>query len=199
MYGIPNDLTLALAVVAACLTVVAGLSYRFSRPGLQLQATREDPLAASASGVSVHRVRLQAWILSGFIGGVAGSLWAQYNLAFGPAQFYFAAVFSILSMLVIGGMASVSGAVVGAGFVTVAFEVLRKVEEDGQLFSLTVPKINGIAQMALAVLTIAVLIYRRDGLLGRKELIDWLHDLVRWAKGRLSDRRGAGRENEVEP
>lgn len=195
VYGLPTNTTLFIATVAACLAVTVGLAYRYSRRGLQLQASREDPLAAGASGISVRRVRLIAWVLSGVIGGIGGALWAQYNLAFGPDQFYFAQVFSILSMLVIGGMASVSGSVLGAGIVTVAFELLRRVEEDGRLFGLTLPKINGIAQMGLAVITLIILIYRHDGLLGRKELIDWLRDLKSWLTRRRSPQRGSAPEN----
>ena len=50
--------------------------------------------------------------------GAGGGLWAQYNIAFGPRQFFFAQTFAVLAMIVVGGLASVSGAVIGATVVT---------------------------------------------------------------------------------
>ena len=76
--------------------------------GSTLRASREDALAASALGVDVVRLRLGAWVLSAALMGAGGALWAQYNLAFGPRQFFFAQTFAVLAMIVVGGLASVS-------------------------------------------------------------------------------------------
>ena len=60
------------------------------------------------------RLRYVAWVLSGAIMGMGGAIWAQYNLAFDPKQFFFTQTFNLLAMVVVGGLASVSGAVIGA-------------------------------------------------------------------------------------
>ena len=60
---------------------------------------------------------------------LGGALWAQYNLAFGPQQFFFAQTFTLLAMLVVGGLASTSGAIVGAFAITAVFELMRRAED----------------------------------------------------------------------
>jgi branched-chain amino acid transport system permease protein len=150
-----------------------GRLFRESRSGLTLRASREDPLAAAALGVDVVRLRLGAWVLSGALMGCGGALWAQYNLAFGPRQFFFAQTFSILAMLVVGGIASVSGAVLGAAVVTVATEVLRRVEDGGaDVGPVHLPAIQGLTPIAVALLILVVLRLRRDGLAGLSEIDD---------------------------
>jgi branched-chain amino acid transport system permease protein len=98
--------------------------------------------------------------------GVGGALWAEYNIAFGPKQFFFAATFNLLAMLVVGGLGSVSGAVVGAVTVTAVFEIMRRFED-----RIGVP---GITQMAVALLILVVLYRRPNGLMGLSEADDLL-------------------------
>jgi branched-chain amino acid transport system permease protein len=76
-------------------------------------------------------------------------------------------------MIVIGGLATVSGAVTGAAIITVVYEILRGVEEKGSLLGISVPQVSGLAQMALAVITLLILIFRPEGILGYRELEDW--------------------------
>jgi branched-chain amino acid transport system permease protein len=173
VYAMPSNVTIWSALAAACIAVVVAVAFKHSRVGLRVQASREDPLAAQASGVNVVRTRLIVWVVSASVSAGAGALWAQYNLAFAPSQFYWAQVFAALSMIVIGGLATVSGAVTGAAIITVVYEILRGVEEDGSLLGVSVPQVSGLAQMALAVFTLLILIFRPEGLLGYKELEDW--------------------------
>ena len=89
------------------------------------------------------RTRLIVWVASAALSAGAGALWAQYNLAFAPSQFYWTQVFAALSMIVIGGLATVSGAVTGAAIITVVYEILPGVEEDGSFLGIGVPKVSG--------------------------------------------------------
>jgi branched-chain amino acid transport system permease protein len=172
VYGVPENTTLWAAFLLACLAVVVGVLFKYSRVGLRLQASREDPLAAEASGVNVVRSRYIAWVGSAALSALAGSVWAQFNLAFDPSQFYYTQVFAALSMLVIGGMATMSGAVVGAGVVTVVSQVLLQFE-GGNFFGISVPRVNGLQQMVLAIITLLILIYRRDGIMAWWEADEW--------------------------
>ncbi|MBM3147784.1 MAG: branched-chain amino acid ABC transporter permease [Actinobacteria bacterium] len=174
VYALPTNTTIYIACGFACLAVLLAVVFKYSRVGLRLQASREDPLSAESTGVSVVRARYFAWVASAAMSALAGSLWAQFNLAFGPAQFYYAQVFAILSMLVIGGLATVSGALVGAGITTFIFEVLRGVENEGNLFGIEVPQISGLAQMILALITLLILIFRPNGLLAWWEIDGWI-------------------------
>jgi branched-chain amino acid transport system permease protein len=172
VYGLPQHTTLWGAFGFACLAVIVGVMFRDSRIGLRLQASREDPLAAESTGVSVVRARYIAWVASAALAALCGSVWAQFNLAFDPSQFYYTQVFAVLSMLVIGGMATMSGAIIGAGVVTVLSQILYDIE-GGSLFGIDIPRISGLQQMILAIITLLILIYRRNGILSWWELDEW--------------------------
>jgi branched-chain amino acid transport system permease protein len=175
LFGIPAQTTIWWALAFALAAIGVARLFRESRRGLELRASREDALAASALGVDVVRLRLLAWVLSGALMGAGGALWAQYNLAFGPRQFFFAQTFAVLAMIVVGGLSSVSGAVIGASVITIATEVLRRVEDGGaDLGPLHVPGAQGMTPIALALMILLVLRLRRDGLVGLSEIDDAL-------------------------
>jgi branched-chain amino acid transport system permease protein len=93
-------------------------SFRRSRAGRVLIATRDNPRGAQAFGISVVRARLFAFAMSGFIAAVAGSLFAFQQQ--GLSTTFFGADKSILlfTLVVVGGMASPTGAVLGAAYYT---------------------------------------------------------------------------------
>lgn len=162
LFGIPAATSTWTALALAIGALVLARAFRESDLGLKLRASRGDPVAASALGVRVVRLRWIAWTLSGGVMAVGGALWAQYNFAFGPAQFSFAQTFGLLAMLIVGGLGSVSGAVLGAALITVASELLRRAEE-----GIGVP---GLSQITIALLILLVLYRRPHGLLGFSEL-----------------------------
>ena len=176
VFGIPRSTTVWAALVFAVVAIFICRLFRESNPGLELRASRTDALAAEALGSNVVRLRWWAWSLSGAIMGMGGALWAQYNIAFGPRQFFFALTFNLLAMLVVGGLGSVSGAIIGAFVVTFVFEVMRRVEED-----VDVP---GLTQIVVAVIILLVLYRRPNGLLGLREA----DDVLGRALGRLRRR-----------
>jgi branched-chain amino acid transport system permease protein len=80
--------------------------------GRQMIAGRDNEIAARSLGISVMRARLLAYCISAFFTAVAGSLWAHFIMAFSPRSFSFAETFNVITMLVIGGLGSISGSVV---------------------------------------------------------------------------------------
>lgn len=166
VFGIPRHTTLFSAVALSLAAIFVCRLFRESNTGLKLRASRADPVAAEALGANVVRLRYIAWILSGAIMGMGGAIWAQYNLAFDPKQFFFTQTFNILAMIVVGGLASVSGAVIGALTVTLTTEVMRRLEDDAG--------IPGLTQMVVALLILFVLYRRPDGLVGRSEIDHFL-------------------------
>lgn len=170
IYGIPRSLNLWVALGGVIVIGGLALLFKASPAGLYLQVSREDPLAAQTIGINLFQVRLVGWLASGALMGSAGALWAQNILAFGPDQFYFGETFTLLSMLVIGGLGSVSGAVTGAAVVTVVSELLRDLEGGFTLGPWSIPELPGLVQLAVAVLIMIILIYRPEGLLGQREV-----------------------------
>ena len=135
---------------------------KFSPYGRAMFAQREDRAAAQAVGIAVMPPRLLAFVVSAFFTAVAGALFGHFLGSFSPAAFYFDLTFRVVTMLVIGGMGSVSGSVLGAVFVVGLSEALRRAEDATQLF--------GMSQVMLAIVFLLMIIFRREGLLGQREL-----------------------------
>jgi len=170
LYGVTVELTWGLALVFALLAITVARLFRESRTGLQLRASREDELAAEAFGVNVRAVRLQSWVLSGVIAGTAGAMLGHFLGAFSPGQFYLTATISIVAMLIVGGATTVSGAVMGTALVTVVTEVLSRFENGTSIGPVDLPELFGLPTLGLAVVLVATMYFRRDGLIGKREI-----------------------------
>lgn len=181
--GIPKYTTLWIALGWACLAIVVAFIYKESSLGLKLRASREDEDAAESIGIDVKLMRWVAWTLSCAVSAVGGALWAYFIGQFTPNNFYVHETFLIVAMLVIGGAASVSGAVIGAIAVAFSSEFLRQTEtwlnlqrNDGTSIGRLLPfQLIGFTEIVLAVVMILVLILRPSGLLEGREL--------RWPRG----------------
>ncbi len=177
--------SLATLVAWSCAAVVAGVLFRQSRMGLRLAASREDEVAARAAGIRVWWERGVAWALSAFIVGVGGSLFAQFAGSINPDTFFLNITFISIAMLVVGGLTSVSGAVVGTLAVTAALEALRWVERGPTVGPWLIPSRPGLTEVGLALLLLVVLLVRPSGITGGRELS--LHPLRRRSGRRRSE------------
>lgn len=166
--GIPRNTTIWLAFVVAGVSILLAWGYRISRSGLQLQASREDFWAAQASGIDVGRHRSISWILSAFVCGLAGSLYAGYLTSFNVNTFFLSATFAFIVMIVLGGYLSLSGAVIGAILVSALQEVLRRLQDGQFTGGSALPA--GVADLVLAAVLLLVLIRAPLGLMGVREL-----------------------------
>lgn len=130
--------------------------------GREMFVQRDDRVAAQALGIRVMDPRLLAFVVGAFFSAVAGVLYAHFLTSFSPTVFYFDLTFRVITMLVIGGMGSVSGSIVGAILIVGLAEALRRVEDASLLY--------GLSQIVLAVIFLIVIIVRREGLLGQREV-----------------------------
>ena len=154
-------------VAAATVALVASLVN--SSYGRAMQAIREDETAARAMGVDSFRHLMLAYVLSAFCFGVGGGLLAHLITTISPSLFTFFLTFNLLIIIVVGGLGSTTGAVVAAAFFTLAGEWLRVVEEPMQLWGLTLPGIPGLRMVLLSLALLLVILFFRQGLLGRRE------------------------------
>jgi branched-chain amino acid transport system permease protein len=168
--GVPQYTTLWWVWGWAVLTVYVVWRLVRSAYGRRMMAVRDNEIAAQALGISVMRSRLLAFCISAFFAAIAGSLWAHFITSFSPSAFYFSITFSIITMLVIGGMGSVSGSIIGVLFVTLLSEILRNAERGINLGFVTIPPVYGASQIIMAVIFVLVIIFRPKGLLGEREL-----------------------------
>ena len=102
------------ALALAALMVLASLALRDSRVGRAWIALRDDEAAAAAAGVPIVRAKLTAYAVGGAMGGVSGAFLASFLGTVHPAQFTYSFSIFILAMVVLGGLGSVWGAVLGA-------------------------------------------------------------------------------------
>ena len=97
--GVPMKTGLWTAFIGAVIAIIVAYLYAISRSGLALRAARDEPIAASASGVDIVRERLRAFVISGLIIGFAGALYAHFLGVLNPDAFYMGTTFITLSML----------------------------------------------------------------------------------------------------
>jgi branched-chain amino acid transport system permease protein len=143
--------------------------------GRAMIAVRDNEIAAQAIGINVLRARILAFVLSAFLTAVAGGLWAHHLTSFSPAALYFAQTFNLIIMLVVGGMGSITGSILGTLLVTVLSEGLRNAELGIDLGFVHLPPLYGLSQIALAIVFVAVIVFRRRGLMGDREIsFSWL-------------------------
>lgn len=181
-YGYPTLDSMWWPIGAALLAVTVALLFRQSRLGLRLQASREDDLAAAAMGVDIVRSRLAAWVLSGAVVALGGALFSIFLGAITPQEFFIHLTLLTLAMLVLGGMASVAGAVLGTAVVYIGSEVTRKIGDGPTWVGVELPQLFGLSTLFLGAVILVVMIWRPEGLIGDRELHHLLAPLV--ARGR---------------
>lgn len=170
MFGVPRLTSLSVAAVWALLVLVVAYAFSRSSIGLRLRASREDPAAAAAAGIGVAGLRWLAFVISAATVSVGGVLWGHYIGSFSPNSFYLAPTFLTIVMLIVGGVGSLSGAVVGTVAITALTEVLRTFE-GGVVFSGYIIEFPlGVAEMILGACLLFALIVRPEGLMGGREL-----------------------------
>ena len=170
----PETTGLWQATLGALLVICVAFAYQRSRFGRLLRATREDPAAAAAVGVSVYRQRLGAFVLSGALAGFAGGLYVHL-LPLNTESLYLDLTFITLAMLVVGGSTSLWGAVVGALAVSALDSFLANAENGVSLFGGTVDLPAGTRLVVVGALMALVLIARPTGITGGREFpVGWL-------------------------
>jgi branched-chain amino acid transport system permease protein len=157
--------------IAAAAVVVIAYFYAISRSGLALRAARDEATAASASGVDIVRERLIAFVVSAAIMGLAGALYAHSVGVVTPDTFYLGLTFTSLSMLVVGGMNSLSGAVIGVVVLSAIIQILRWFEKGVDVGGTTLSIPNGIQEIAIGAVMIVILMFRPSGLTRNQELV----------------------------
>src|SRR5262249_5283180 len=167
--GVPLETTLPWAVAWLVLTLVILARIVYSPLGRRYRAVREDTIAARAVGIKVLPTRLSAFALGAFFAGVGGSLYGHYLGSFSPASFYMAYTFALISMLVIGGMQSLTGAIAGVMLVAVLPEVLRTLVRVSVSGPSSTPPLYGASQIVLGIIFILIMIFRPLGLMGDSE------------------------------
>jgi len=145
------------------LVILAARRLRFSVEGLKYLSVREDEVAAQAMGVNTTQVKVNAFVLGAFFAGVAGALFAHFDQNVTSTSFGFVRSFDFVTMVVLGGLGSITGSVLAAVVLTALPEILRN-----SLSSLG-PQFNQYRLVAYAILLIVLMLTRPQGIFGRGE------------------------------
>ena len=164
--------------------VVAILAWRlkFSSWGRALRALREDEIAAAAVGVDPTRYKVRSFVISAVGASIAGSMLALMHDgtgSVGPGDYKMDKSFEIITMVILGGSGSISGAIVGGLFVTFTVKFIEYFQSTsaGNLIrgphligatSFTVD-LNALRMMIYAAILVAVVIRRPEGVFGERE------------------------------
>lgn len=186
MSSLPPTLLAALATVA-----IAGW-YQRTRYGRLLRATRDDPAAANSLGVVAERVRWVSMVLSGAALGLAGGFYVHFVGSVSPDFFYVPMTFTLLSMLVVGGMRSLSGAVLGTVVIRFVRELLTPLDDGFSLGPASFGGKPGLRFVALGLVLLVMLFRRPEGLTKGREATCRLVVQPLGAIGRLRRRVPAG-------
>lgn len=170
VFGIPEGTTMFSAFVFASLTIVAAYLFQRSRAGLSLRAAREDEFAARATGIDITRKRIIAFVISAFLMGLGGGIFVQFLGALSPDTFFFDTTLITLAMLVVGGIESLAGAVVGTVILSAVVAWLQELENGFTFLGVTVPDRAGLTAVGLGVVMLLILLFRPQGLTASKEI-----------------------------
>jgi branched-chain amino acid transport system permease protein len=196
--GIPTVVDPWIAFIFAALAIVAAFAFQNWRVGLMLRASRDDEVAARSSAVNPIRVRLVAFVCSAFIVGVGGGVYAHFLGVLTTDAFYLSLSFVTLSMLVIGGIGSLTVAVVGTLAVTVIVEVLRACERGIAIGHLNLAMPPGSQEIGLGVLMALILVFRPSGITRSREGQWLLEGSYRGRRRRRRSRRPDGLQDSLE-
>jgi branched-chain amino acid transport system permease protein len=150
----PNsDLPMPLIVlIVVCLTIIASAFIQNSRFGRALKAIRDDEIAAESMGINIARYKVQSFAVSAFMAGTGGCLYGHFLGYINPSDFGFLKSIDMLSMIVLGGLGSIPGAVFGASLLSAAPEFLRFMSQ--------------YRMLVYGALLVFLMVFRPNGLLG---------------------------------
>jgi len=151
-----------LLLAAVAIILVYGLNV--SSIGRKLRATREDLMSAPALGISIQKVRWVAFTLSGALAGLSGGMYVHVAGTWQVQDYYLVFTFLTLAMLVIGGSASMWGAIAGTLVVTAVGQILLLWEQGKSIVGLKIDLPNGARSLIIAATLVGMLLWRSSGI-----------------------------------
>ena len=165
--GFPN-LFVAFGLCALCILVMVLLIN--SSYGRAFKALREDEIAAQAMGLNLFRYKQLAFVISSFFTGVGGGLLAMFMRSIDSKTFSITLTYDILLIVVLGGIGSVTGSVLGAFLVTAGREWLRFFDSPLTIGGFQVPLFrSGFRMVVFSILLMVVVLFYSRGIMGSNE------------------------------
>jgi branched-chain amino acid transport system permease protein len=152
--GIPQLSNFFWVYLVVLITIVTVRNLIHSSYGRAFISIRDDEIAAEAMGVDTTRHKVMSFVISSMFAGIAGGLFGHFTMYLHPNSFLFTTSFYLIIMIVVGGLGTIGGAVLGAILVTVSLELFRG--------------FGPFRLVNFAILLVLIMIYRPQGLVGRR-------------------------------
>ena len=154
-FTLPSKITWTWAYWLMVISILVIKNFTNSTHGRACIAVRENEIAAEAMGVNTTKYKVLAFTIGAFFAGLAGGIYANYMYIIQPMTFSFLKSFDILVMVVLGGMGSLTGSILGAIVMTTLGAALASFPEWRLVIT--------------ALLLVVMMIFRPTGLMGTKE------------------------------
>ena len=156
----------------AILSIAAIVLLIHSSYGRAFKAIRDDEVAAEAMGISLFKHKMLSFVISSFFAGVGGALFAMYVANAQAKVFTSTMTYEILLIVVIGGIGSVSGSIIGAFLYVACSEWwLRFLDAETYIGSFKVPLLrSGFRMVVFSVVIMIIVLFFSQGIMGDKEL-----------------------------
>ena len=142
-----------------------------SSVGRDFKAVREDEIAARSVGIDLFKTKQLSFIISSFFTGIGGGLLAMFMRSIDSKTFAIALTYDILLIVVLGGIGSISGSIIGSFIVTAGKEFLRFFDEPMTIGNFNVPLFRpGFRMVIFSILLMVVVLFFRKGIMGGKEI-----------------------------
>lgn len=168
--GIPSHATLLVCYGWAVITLVLLARLCYSNFGNILRCIRDNEIAASVMGINVFQYKVLSFCIGAFFAGIGGGLLGSHLSTIDPKMFNFLLTFNVLMFVVAGGLGSLTGSILGATIITILLEWLRFLEEPMDIGIIQIPGIPGMRMVVFSVVLLAIILKRREGLMGTREL-----------------------------
>lgn len=139
--------------------------------GRAFKAVREDEIAAEAMGINLAKTKMQAFLTSSFFAGIGGAMLAMFQASVQAKSFTSAMTYEILLIVVIGGIGSVTGSVIGSFLYIACSEWWLRFLDDSQTYlHVDIPFMRGGFRMVVfSVVIMVIVLFYRQGIMGTKE------------------------------
>ena len=159
-------------IAAICIAVIVLLVN--STYGRSFKAIRDDEIAAEAMGINLAKHKMISFVVSSFFAGVSGAVMAMVLSIAQASNFKSAMTYEILLMVVLGGIGSISGSVIGSLLFVAASEWWLRGLDSGVFLGIEAPNIfrNGFRLVVFSVIIMIVVLFFRKGIMGDREITD---------------------------
>ena len=180
-YATYDNAIFPVVVSGICIAIILLLIN--STYGRAFRAIRDDEIAAEAMGVNLFKHKEMSFVISSFFAGISGALLAMFQTTINATPFNTVMTYEILLIVVIGGIGSITGSIIGAFLFTAASEWWLRGLDAGSWLGINSSLMRpGFRKVVFAILIMLVVLFYAQGIMGSREF-SW-DSFLAWIKGR---------------